>query len=392
MSKKDTEIVEAGRRKSWTLGSVNPPVFHTSTVIFDSVAEMAEAGRKAHEIMSYGRRGTPTSFALCDALTTLSGAAGTVLYPSGLAAITTAMLAFAKAGTKVFIADTVYEPTRYFADHVLAKFGVEVVYYDPLIGAGISNLLDDRVSVVVLESPGSITMEVQDVPAIAAAAHAVNATVILDNTWATPLYFDALAHGVDVSVQALTKYVVGHSDAMLGSATANARTIDTLRRQSGAIGQCAGPDDVYLGLRGLRTLPLRLAQHQESALKIAAWLQGRGEVVAVRHPPLPGAPGYELWRRDFTGATGVFSFVLKEDNEAAITAFVEGMRHFKLGFSWGGFESLVMFYRHLSRIRTATPWTAGPVIRLQVGLEDVDDLIADLADAFTRYDAIIDHH
>ncbi len=392
MSKKNTEIVEAGRRKSWTLGSVNPPVFHTSTVIFDTVAEMAEAGRKSHEIMSYGRRGTPTSFALCDALTTLSGAAGTVLYPSGLAAITTAMLTFAKAGTKVFIADNIYEPTRYFADHVLAKFGVEVVYYDPLIGAGIANLLDDRVSVVVMESPGSITMEVQDVPAIAAAAHAVNATVILDNTWATPLYFDALSHGVDVSVQALTKYVVGHSDAMLGSATANARTIDTLRRQSGAIGQCAGPDDVYLGLRGLRTLPVRLAQHQQSALTIAKWLQDRDDVAEVRHPALPGAPGYELWRRDFTGVTGVFSFVLKEDNEAAITAFVEGMRHFKLGFSWGGFESLVMFYRHLSRIRTATPWSAGPVIRLQIGLEDVDDLIADLADAFKRYDAIIEHH
>lgn len=392
MSKKDTEIVEAGRRKAWTLGSVNPPVFHTSTVIFDSVAEMTAAGRKSHEIMSYGRRGTPTSFALCDALTTLSGAAGTVLYPSGLAAITTAMLAFAKAGTKVFIADSVYEPTRYFADHVLAKFGVEVIYYDPLIGAGISKMLDDRVSVVVLESPGSITMEIQDVPAIASAAHAVNATVILDNTWATPFYFDALAHGVDVSVQALTKYVVGHSDAMLGSATANARAIDTLRRQSGANGQCAGPDDVYLGLRGLRTLLVRLARHQESALTIAKWLQGQRRVAEVRHPALPGAPGHELWRRDFTGATGVFSFVLEEENEAAITAFVEGMRHFKLGFSWGGFESLVMFYRHLSRIRTATKWTAGPVIRLQVGLEDVDDLIADLADAFARYEAVIENH
>jgi cystathionine beta-lyase len=233
-------------------------------------------------------------------------------------------------------------------------------------------------------------MEVADIPAIAAAAHKAGATVLMDNTWATPLYFDALGHGVDVSIQSLTKYVVGHSDAMLGAATANEKAIAQLRAHSGHIGQCAGPDDIYLGLRGLRTLGVRLARHQESALEIAAWLEGREEVDRVLHPGLPDCPGHDIWKRDFHGASGLFSFVLNGDDEKATTAFLEGMDHFKMGYSWGGFESLALAYHNVPRIRTATEWTApGPVIRLHIGLEDVDDLKADLDAAFARYRAAL---
>jgi cystathionine beta-lyase len=389
MSKKDTRYMEAGRKKAWTQGIVNPPVYHASTIVFDTVADMRAAGKAPHEIMSYGRRGTPTSFALCDALTELSGGAGTVLYPSGLAAVAGAVLSFAKAGGRVLISDSVYEPTRAFANQVLKNYGVEVVYYDPQIGAGIAALLDDNTQVVVLESPGSVTMEVQDVSAIAKAAHDAGAVVILDNTWATPYFFNAFDHGVDVEVQALTKYIMGHSDGLLGSATANARTIDRLRQMSGALGTHGAPDDVARALKGLRTLPVRLKHHQESALHIAQWLQGHDHVAEVRYPALPGSLGHDLWKRDFSGASGLLSMVMTEDNDAALTAFVEGMRYFKLGFSWGGYESLVMFYRHIARLRTATGWNKGAVIRLHIGLEDVDDLKADIEAAFARYKAAL---
>lgn len=385
MSKKDTEYMEAGRNKAWTHGVVNPPVYHASTVVFDSVAEMRAAGKAPHKIMSYGRRGTPTHFALCDALSELSGAAGAVLYSSGLAAVAGAILSFAKSGGRVLIADSVYEPTRAFADQVLKNYGVDVMYYDPCIGAGIAALLDGNTQVVVTESPGSVTMEVQDIPAIVAAARQVGAVVIMDNTWATPYFFNAFDHGVDVEVQALTKYVMGHSDGLLGSAAATAKHIDRLRQMSGALGHHGAPDDVARALKGLRTLPVRLKQHQDSARQIAPWLQGHDHVAEVRYPALPGSLGHDLWKRDFTGASGLLSLVMTEDNDAALTAFVEGMRHFKLGYSWGGYESLVMFYRHIGRFRTASGWNKGAVIRLHVGLEDIDDLKADLDAAFARY-------
>lgn len=387
-TKKDTRIVHAGRRKDWTFGAVNPPVFHASTVIFGSVAEMRAAGARPHDVMSYGRRGTPTTFALCDAITDLSGGAGTVLYPSGLAAITGAILSVVSAGDHILVTDSVYEPSRSFCDHMLARFGVEVGYYDPMIGAGIAGLMQPNTRLVVVESPGSLTMEVQDIPAIAEAAHAAGALVLLDNTWAT-LLFDAFAHGVDISVLSLTKYVVGHADVLMGSATANEAALERLRVGTGLLGHCAGPDDVYLALRGLRTLAVRLRRHEASALEIADWLSARDEVDHLRHPAYPSCPGHDVWKRDFTGSCGLFSVVLKHGSDKAVTAFMEGMEHFKMGFSWGGYESLVLGYRSLGRARTATPWTGGPFLRLHVGLEDPDDLKDDLDRAFARFRAAL---
>ncbi len=385
---KNTTLVHAGRRKDLTMGIVNPPVFHASTVVFDTVADMKRAGAAPHKIMSYGRRGTPTTFALAEAITEISGGADTVLFPSGLAAVTGAILSFVKSGDHILITDSAYEPTCSFADHTLRKFGVSVDYYDPMIGSGIAALIKPETKVVVVEAPGSITMEVQDIPAIAAAAHKAGAIVIMDNTWATPLFFDAFAHGVDVSVMSLTKYVVGHADALLGSATATAETIDRLRYESGLIGFSAAPDDVYLALRGLRTLSVRVKQHEAAAKDIASWIAKRPEVARVLHPAFASCPGHDIWARDFTGSTGLFSFVLKDDSEARSTAFLEDMQHFKMGFSWGGYESLAMAYRNLARVRTATGWTDGTVMRLHIGLEDPDDLIADLDAAFARYNAV----
>ncbi|MDA5194298.1 cystathionine beta-lyase [Govanella unica] len=385
---KNSTLVHAGRSKNRTFGIVNPPVFHASTVVFDTLDEMKRAGAAQHEIMSYGRRGTPTSFALCEALTELSDGAGTVLYGSGLAAVTHAILAFVATGDHVLIPDAVYEPTRQFADEILSKFGVAVTYYDPLIGSGIAALIRPETKVVFVESPGSITMEVQDVPAIADAAHKAGAVVILDNTWATPLLFDAFAHGVDVSVLSLTKYMVGHADALLGSATANAATIDRLRKGGGLLGTNAAPDDVYLALRGMRTLAVRMKQHQAAALEIAHWLDARPEVDHLRHPAFPSCPGHDIWKRDFSGSSGLFSFVLKDGNPARVKAFLEGMTYFKMGFSWGGYESLALAYGAVTKIRTASHWDGATVIRLHIGLEEPQDLIADLEAAFGRYHAV----
>jgi len=388
--KKYTDLVHLGRRKEWTDGVVNPPVYHASTILFNTVAEMKAAGKAPNETMSYARRGTKTTFALAEAIQKLEGGAGTVIYPSGLAAIASSLIAFTEAGSHLLVTDNVYEPTRALCEGTLRKFGVEVEYFDPMIEDGISALLRPNTSAVFVESPGSVTMEVSDIPAIAEAAHKAGAVVLMDNTWATPLYFDAIGHGVDVSIQSLTKYVVGHSDAMLGAATATEKAITKLRRHSGHIGQCAGPDDIYLGLRGLRTLGVRLVRHQESALEIAAWLTTRDEVDRVLHPGLPDCPGHDIWKRDFMGASGLFSFVLSGGDEKATTAFLEGMDHFKMGFSWGGYESLAMAYHNVERIRTASAWEApGPVIRLHIGLEDVDDLKEDLDRAFARYRAAL---
>ena len=308
-----------------------------------------------------------------------------MLYPSGLAAVTSAILAFVRSGDHVLMVDTAYEPTRVFCELGLKKFGVETTYYDPTIGAGIAELMRDNTRVVFTESPGSLTFEVQDIPAIAAVAHEHGAKVLMDNTWGTPLLFHALDHGVDVVIHAATKYIVGHSDAMLGAAIANKASWDLLQRQSFVLGHCAAPDDAYLASRGLRTLGVRLKQHEANALKVAEWLEGRPEVSRVLYPALPSHPGHELWQRDFEGASGLFSIIMKGGDKAASTAMLDGLDLFKMGFSWGGFESLAL-PADPSENRSAVPWEAeGPLIRLHIGLEDPDDLIADLEKGLARF-------
>jgi cystathionine beta-lyase len=381
--KEDTKVVTAGRHPERFHGAVNPPVYRASTILFETVAEL-DARKPQRDSMFYGRHGTPTTFALEEALCALEGGTECALFPSGLAACNGALLAFLEAGTHLLVADCVYGPTRRFCDRVLTRYGVETTYFDPLIGAGIETLFRPTTRVVFLESPGSLTFEVLDVPAIAAVAHRRNATVILDNTWATPLFFKALDHGVDVSVHAATKYIVGHSDAMLGVATANAAAAATLKRGATEVGFCAGPDDVYLAQRGLRTLAVRLRHQEAAALDLAGWLQRRPEVARVLHPALAGDPGHALWRRDFTGAAGLFGLVLNPASAAAVTAMLDGLELYGMGASWGGYESLIM-PTHPERFRTATAWRAeGPSLRINVGLEDIEDLKADLDAGFKR--------
>ncbi len=387
--KPDTVLSKAGRDPERFHGAVNPPVYHASTILFPTVAARAEAEDQPFDHYNYGRIGTPTSEALERAMAELEGGYRAVSVSSGLAAITVSLLALLKAGDLLLMVDTVYGPTRRFCDNVLARFGVETTYYDPLVGAGIADLMRDNTRAVFLESPGSLTFEVQDVPAIAAVARGRGIATLMDNTWATPLFFQPIAHGVDVSIQAATKYVVGHADAMLGVMTCrDAATFRTVKRCAVQLGQCAGPDDIYLGLRGLRTLAPRLRQHQENGLKVARWLQERPEVARVLHPALPDDPGHPLWQRDFTGACGLFGVVLTAGwSEAAVAAMVDGLRLFGIGASWGGFESLILPMRP-DRVRTAITWAApGPSLRLHVGLEDPDDLIADLTAGFDRLNA-----
>lgn len=389
--KKDTTIVSAGRSKKWTKGVVNPPVVRASTVVFDSVAEMKHATRnRANQVMFYGRRGTDTSFAFQDAMVALEGGVGCALYPSGTAAISNAILSFVKAGDHLLMVDTAYEPTRDFCNKLLKNLGVETTFYDPMIGAGIKDLIQDNTRVLFLESPGSLTMEVQDVPTLASIAHQHDIVVMLDNTWASPINFDPFAHGVDISIQAATKYVVGHSDVMLGTATANEKHWEQLRENSYLMGQCTSPDDIYSALRGLRTIGVRMRQHQENALKVANWLAQREEVDHIRHPAFATCPGHEFFKRDFSGANGLFSFVLNRGNQAALTALLDGMEHFKMGYSWGGYESLILAVNGVKGLRTATEWqAAGPLMRVHIGLEDVDDLIADLAQGFERFNQVL---
>jgi len=387
--KPDTVLSRAGRDPARHQGAVNPPVYHMSTVLFPSVAAREEAEGRPFDIYNYGRIGNPTADALERAMVELEGGHRAVSVSSGLAAITVSLLALLKAGDHLLMVDTVYGPTRRFCDTVLARFGVETTYYDPLVGAGIADLMRDDTRAVFLESPGSLTFEVQDVPAIAAVARGRGIATLIDNTWATPLFFQPIAHGVDVSIQAATKYVVGHADAMLGVMTCrDASTYRTVKRCAVQLGQCAGPDDVYLGLRGLRTLAPRLRTHQENGLTVARWLQGRVEVARILHPALPDDPGHALWQRDFTGACGLFGIILAQPYpEAAVAAMVDGLRLFGIGASWGGFESLIL-PAHPERVRTATAWApSGPCLRLHVGLEDPDDLIADLAAGFDRLNA-----
>lgn len=386
--KDDTKLVTAGRNPEKQLGAVNTPVYHASTILFPSVAALQDAWQGKGDWLLYGRRGTPTTFGLQEALAALEGGYECRLAPSGLAAITTALLAYLEAGDHLLMVDSVYGPTRAFCDGMLKRLGIETTYYDPLIGGGISALMQPNTKVVFTESPGSVTFEIQDIPAIASAAHAGEALCIMDNTWATPLYFKPFSHGVDVSVHAGTKYIVGHSDAMLGTITTTEAAWPRFREAHDLLGQCAGPDDVYLGQRGLRTMGVRLRQQQETGLAIARWLAKRPEVERVLHPALPSDPGHVLWKRDFTGASGLFGAVLKPCSQDAVTALVDHLEFYGLGYSWGGYESLIMFYDP-SKMRTATTWDEpGPTIRIHAGLEDPDDLIADLERGFERFNTV----
>lgn len=383
-----TRLATAGRRKEWTQGIVNPPVWRASTILFDTVEDLRAAGRRPNDGFYYGRRGTPTQWSLAAALTELEpGAAGTMLYPSGVAAITNALMAVLKPGDELLMVDSVYEPTRIFCAAVLAPLGITTRYYDPLIGAGIADLFTEATRAVFLESPGSLTFEVQDVPAICAAARARGIVTLLDNTWATPLFFPAIGHGVDLTILACTKYVVGHSDAMLGSVTAAPGAWENLRRTAHLFGQHVGPDDAALGSRGLRTMGVRLRQHQANALEVARWLEAQPQVARVFHPALPSCPGHALWARDFSGASGLFAFALASGNDAARSALIDGLRYFGIGFSWGGYESLALPIDP-APLRTVTRWETPPgaMIRLHIGLEDPADLIADLQAGLHRWE------
>lgn len=385
MSGRDTLLVGAGRDPEANHGIVNPPVYHASTVVFPSLAALEAADRAPFQGTNYGRKGTPTTFALEDAVATLEGGYRSIAVPSGLAAITTSLLAFLKTGDHLLMVDSVYGPTRRFCDGILAGLGIETTYYDPM--ADVTPLLRASTRVVFTESPGSLTFEVQDIPRAAAAARAAGAVTIMDNTWSAGLYFQPFVHGVDVSIQAATKYIVGHSDVMLGTITASEESFPPVKRAASALGACAGPDDCYLALRGLRTMSVRLTRQQETALALARWLQARPEVAAVLHPALPTCPGHDIWRRDFSGSNGLLSVILRGVTKAAVAAMLDGLKLFAMGYSWGGYESLVVPFDP-AKVRTATPWNGGgPCLRLHCGLEDLADLIADLDAGLARLNA-----
>ena len=381
----ETRLVTAGRDTQAQKGFVNPPVVHGSTVLYPSAEDL-----RAHRgEFQYGRHGTPTTKALQDVLMALEGpqCAGVGLAPSGLAAISTTLLAVTKAGDHILVCDNVYRPSRNFCNGMLARYGVETTYFDPLIGSGLEKLFKPNTRAVLVEAPGSQSLEMPDLPAIAAVAHARGALVIDDNTWATPLYHRSLDQGVDISMQAATKYIGGHSDIMFGTISANAGAWPIIAEAIRLLGVCAGPDDVFLALRGMRTLSVRLAQHYRSGLEIARWLERRAEVIRVLHPALEGDPGHTIWKRDFTGASGLFSIVLKPKPQAAVDAMLDSLKLFGMGFSWGGFESLAVPF-NCSEYRTATQWEpGGPTLRLHIGLEGVDDLKADLERGFAAFNA-----
>lgn len=386
--KPQTILTHAGRHPYENHGIVNPPVYHASTILHRTLDGFEESAKQPFDTYRYGRIGTPTTLAFEEAVAAVEGGHRAVSTGSGLSAIVVAMTGFLAAGDHVLVTDSAYGPTRTYCDKVLARFGVETTYYDPLIGAGIADLIRDTTRIVFLESPGSLTFEVQDVPAIAAVAQARGIVTMIDNTWATPLYFRPFDHGVDLSIHAATKYIVGHSDAMMGVVTCRTRELfETVKGFAVQSGAGAGPDDVYLAQRGLRTMAVRLRQHHENGLRVADWLRGRPEVDRVLHPGLPDDPGHALWKRDFAGASGLFSVLLKPAPRAALAALVDHMELFGMGASWGGYESLILPSKPQT-MRTARPWTeAGTLVRLHIGLEDPDDLIADLEAGLRRYAA-----
>ncbi len=378
----ETLLVTAGRDPEANHGIVNPPVYHASTIVFPTLDAFEQADRTPFDGTRYGRRGTPTTFALEDAVAEMEGGHRAIAVPSGLAAITMTLLAFLKAGDRLLMVDTVYAPVRRFCDSVLPGLGITTHYYDPM--ADIAPLLNAETKVVFAESPGSLTYEVQDLDALAAAAGRIGARLVLDNTWSAGLLLRPFAHGVDVSIQAATKYIVGHSDVMLGVITTTEDCFLPVRRATSFFGTAAGPDDCYLALRGLRTLKPRLDRHAETALIVADWLAHHPDVIHVRHPALAGCPGHDIWERDFTGSNGLLSIVLKDTPRPALAAMLDPMELFGLGYSWGGFESLIVPFT-LAGIRTASTWPYdGTCLRLHCGLENPEDLIADLDAAFAR--------
>jgi cystathionine beta-lyase len=378
-----TEVVIAGRDPFEFEGFVNTPIFRGSTVLSPTAEQfLNHSGR-----YTYGRRGTPTTSALSEALKKLEGGAGVVLTPSGLSAITTAFLSVVKSGDHILVTDSAYGPTRKFCNDILAALGVETTYYDPAIGTGIAALMKPNTRVIFLEAPGSLTFEMQDVPAITAVAKKHGAVTIMDNTWATPLYFKPHAHGVDLSLEAGTKYLGGHADVNLGWVSATEQYWPKLYDTHGSLGLCPGPEDVFLSLRGLRTLAIRLAHHMEAGLKVARWLAARPEVLRVQHPALESDPGHAIWKRDFQGACGLFAVILKPCPAKAVAAFVEELELFGIGASWGGYESLAIPF-DVTKFRTATKWNpGGPGVRIHIGLEDLNDLIADLERGFAALKA-----
>jgi cysteine-S-conjugate beta-lyase len=375
-----TQLVHAGRDPWEQHGFVNTPIYRGSTVLYPTTDDLKNRRGR----FNYGTKGTPTIEALEKAWTQLTGAAGTILAPSGMAAIAVALSSCLKAGDHLLVTDSVYRPTRQFCDGVLRNFGVETTYYEPLVGAGIERLIKVNTAAVFTEAPGSQSFEMQDIPAIAEVAHRHGAVVLMDNTWATPLFFSPHQHGADLAIEAGTKYLSGGSDLLLGLVSANERTWPALRRTFDAFAIPAGPEDVFLCLRGLRTMLLRLKEHEKQALEIARWLAKRPEVERVLHPALETYPGHDIWKRDFSGSSGLFSIVLQPCSEAALAAMLDGLELFGMGFSWGGFESLIIPFDCAS-YRTATQWKpAGPALRLHIGLEDLDDLKADLDAGFAR--------
>ncbi|KJG34321.1 cystathionine beta-lyase [Photobacterium angustum] len=387
----DTALVSAGRKKKYTHGAVNSVIQRASSLVFDTVADKKHAIKnRAKGELFYGRRGTLTHFALQDAMVELEGGAGCYLYPCGAAAVSNSILAFVASGDHVLMTGAAYEPTQEFCNIVLKGLGVSTTYYDSLIGEGIAELVQPNTKVVFLESPSSITMEVQDIPAIVKAVRAVNpdAVIIMDNTWAAGVLFKALEHGVDISVQAGTKYIVGHSDAMIGTAVSNERCWDQLRERSYLMGQMVDADTAYVAARGLRTMGVRLKQHHESSIKVAEWLAERPEVATVNHPALPSCKGHEFFVRDFSGSCGLFSFVLnKRLSSEEVANFLDNFEHFSMAYSWGGYESLILASQpeELNRIRPVCKVDFdGTLIRVHIGLEDCDDLIEDLANGFSR--------
>ncbi|MCC7486585.1 MAG: cystathionine beta-lyase [Burkholderiales bacterium] len=380
--KKDTLLARTGRDPARYQGMVNTPVFRTSTVIFPDLAAYEARGDDDFKKVRYGIHGTPTTFALEDAVARMEGGYAAVAVPSGLAAITASLSAFLKPGDHVLVTDSAYVPTRNFCERRLKPGGIEVDYYDPLLGADIARIMRPNTKVVFCESPGSLTFEMQDIPAIAAVAHSRGALVFADTTWGTPYFFRSFEHGVDLSIHAATKYIAGHSDVMMGVIVTTERCWLPLRRTVGGFGFCVSPEDCYLALRGFRTIGVRMKQQMASALRVARWLQLRSDVKRVIYPALENDPGHQIWKRDFEGAASLFSLVLIPVTDRAVATFIDSLKLFGIGSSWGGYESLVQV-AHVARNRSATRWDpGGPTIRLHIGLEDPDDLIADLEQAF----------
>ena len=386
--RRDTLLTHVGGSPTDRHGAVNPPVYRASTILFPTVAEW-EASRvhaNRFKVLRYGQLGTPTTFALEEAIAALEGGYRAMLLPSGLAAATTVLLALLKSGDHLLMTDSAYQPTRHFAKVILARYGITTTFYDPCIGAGIESLMRPETRVIFLESPGSITFDVQDLPAIASIAHAHGALIAIDNTWATPYFLPAMQLGADVSIIAATKYIGGHSDVLLGTVTTTEPLYERVRSMVAELGYSVSPDDAFLALRGLRTLGVRLERHQTSALQVAQWLQGRQEVKHVMHPALPTDPGHGIWKRDFTGASGLFGVVLHPVPKAAVDAMLNALRLFGMGASFGGFESLAI-PMDSTRLRHLTGSADNRFIRIHVGLEDPSDLIADLEQGFAQLNA-----